>query len=337
MRQAVTGALPRRPARLSGLYLRFTDGPARRRALGRWARRIAHNVRRRYRSPVRLATWNVNSVKQRVERLLPWLEQRSPDVVCLQETKLTDEAFAELLGEELGGSRIRDRDLRGSAVERGRDPLAGRPRGRGTGLSGRTRLSRPGGKGAGGHLRRGAGAQRLRSQRACPGLRPLSLQAAVAGGARAGAREQPARGARVRGPQHRAHRRRRVRSGGLRGPHARDPRRAGGARAAAGARAARRDPRALAERARVHLLGLPGRHVPPGPRHAHRPDAGGRGGQRSGEGGVGGPPGPQGLAPERPRPRDRGPRRGARRRHRAGRTPPSAPARGRKVRLPQSG
>jgi len=51
---------------------------------------------------VRVATWNVNSVKQRVARLLPWLEERRPDVVCLQETKLTDEAFAELLGDELG-------------------------------------------------------------------------------------------------------------------------------------------------------------------------------------------------------------------------------------------
>jgi len=39
----------------------------------------------------------VNSVKQRMPRLLPWLDQRSPDVVCLQETKLTDEAFVELL------------------------------------------------------------------------------------------------------------------------------------------------------------------------------------------------------------------------------------------------
>jgi exodeoxyribonuclease III len=50
---------------------------------------------------VRIATWNVNSIKQRVPRLLPWLDERSPDVVCLQETKLTDEAFAELLGDEL--------------------------------------------------------------------------------------------------------------------------------------------------------------------------------------------------------------------------------------------
>jgi exodeoxyribonuclease III len=50
---------------------------------------------------VRLATWNVNSVKQRVPRLLPWLDERRPDVVCLQETKLADHAFLELLGDEL--------------------------------------------------------------------------------------------------------------------------------------------------------------------------------------------------------------------------------------------
>ncbi len=50
---------------------------------------------------MRVATWNVNSVKQRVPRLLPWLDERRPDVVCLQETKLTDEAFTALLGGEL--------------------------------------------------------------------------------------------------------------------------------------------------------------------------------------------------------------------------------------------
>jgi exodeoxyribonuclease III len=50
---------------------------------------------------VRIATWNVNSVKQRLPRLLPWLDERRPDVVCLQETKLADDAFAELLGSEL--------------------------------------------------------------------------------------------------------------------------------------------------------------------------------------------------------------------------------------------
>jgi exodeoxyribonuclease-3 len=50
---------------------------------------------------VRISTWNVNSVKQRLPRLLPWLDERQPDVVCLQETKLADAAFEELLAKEL--------------------------------------------------------------------------------------------------------------------------------------------------------------------------------------------------------------------------------------------
>jgi exodeoxyribonuclease-3 len=50
---------------------------------------------------MRLATWNVNSVKQRLPRLLPWLDERQPDVVCLQETKLSDDACEELLADEL--------------------------------------------------------------------------------------------------------------------------------------------------------------------------------------------------------------------------------------------
>jgi exonuclease III len=45
---------------------------------------------------------DVNSVnQQRAPRLLPWLDQRQPDVVCLQETKLADDAFTGLLGVEL--------------------------------------------------------------------------------------------------------------------------------------------------------------------------------------------------------------------------------------------
>ncbi len=50
---------------------------------------------------MRVATWNVNSLRQRLPRLLPWLDERRPDVVCLQETKLADDAFTELMGEEL--------------------------------------------------------------------------------------------------------------------------------------------------------------------------------------------------------------------------------------------
>jgi exodeoxyribonuclease-3 len=50
---------------------------------------------------VRIATWNVNSITQRLPRLLPWLDERKPDVVCLQETKLADDKLADLLGSEL--------------------------------------------------------------------------------------------------------------------------------------------------------------------------------------------------------------------------------------------
>jgi exodeoxyribonuclease-3 len=40
-----------------------------------------------------LATWNVNSLKVRLPQLLAWLATRPVDIVCLQETKLTDELF----------------------------------------------------------------------------------------------------------------------------------------------------------------------------------------------------------------------------------------------------
>ncbi len=42
---------------------------------------------------MRITTWNVNSVKQRLGHLLSFLEEASPDVVCLQELKCMDEAF----------------------------------------------------------------------------------------------------------------------------------------------------------------------------------------------------------------------------------------------------
>ncbi len=58
-------------------------------------------MRPRYVVAIRLVTWNVNSVKQRLPRLLPWLDERRPDVLCLQETKVADEAFGELLDDEL--------------------------------------------------------------------------------------------------------------------------------------------------------------------------------------------------------------------------------------------
>ena len=43
----------------------------------------------------------MNSAKIRVPRFLPWLDERKPDVVCLQETKLSNDAFTDLLGAEI--------------------------------------------------------------------------------------------------------------------------------------------------------------------------------------------------------------------------------------------
>jgi len=42
---------------------------------------------------MKVATWNVNSVRARLDRLLAWLERQEPDLVCLQELKVTGEAF----------------------------------------------------------------------------------------------------------------------------------------------------------------------------------------------------------------------------------------------------
>ena len=46
-----------------------------------------------YGSGVRIATWNVNSVKAREARLLEWLARHEHDVVCLQELNLETEKF----------------------------------------------------------------------------------------------------------------------------------------------------------------------------------------------------------------------------------------------------
>ena len=51
---------------------------------------------------MRIATWNVNSIKQRVDNMVAWLKERQPDVVCLQETKCIDEAFPREPFEALG-------------------------------------------------------------------------------------------------------------------------------------------------------------------------------------------------------------------------------------------
>jgi exodeoxyribonuclease-3 len=51
---------------------------------------------------MRIATWNVNSIKQRVDNAVAWLTERAPDIACLQEIKCVDEAFPREPFEALG-------------------------------------------------------------------------------------------------------------------------------------------------------------------------------------------------------------------------------------------
>ena len=51
---------------------------------------------------MRIATWNVNSIKQRLDGATAWLAERAPDLVCLQETKCVDDAFPREAFESLG-------------------------------------------------------------------------------------------------------------------------------------------------------------------------------------------------------------------------------------------
>jgi exodeoxyribonuclease-3 len=45
---------------------------------------------------MKIASWNVNSLRKRQDRLFAWLEATGPDIVCLQETKCTDDQFPAL-------------------------------------------------------------------------------------------------------------------------------------------------------------------------------------------------------------------------------------------------
>ncbi|MBI4366528.1 MAG: exodeoxyribonuclease III [Deltaproteobacteria bacterium] len=51
---------------------------------------------------MRIATWNVNSIRQRLDSLQAWLAERKPDIVCLQEIKCVDEVFPREAFEALG-------------------------------------------------------------------------------------------------------------------------------------------------------------------------------------------------------------------------------------------
>ncbi len=51
---------------------------------------------------MKIATWNINGVKARIDNLTQWLKDSDPDIVCLQEIKTVDEGFPRLEIEALG-------------------------------------------------------------------------------------------------------------------------------------------------------------------------------------------------------------------------------------------
>ena len=59
---------------------------------------------------MRIATWNVNSLKARLVRVEEWLAYASPDIVCMQETKLSDAAFPHMAFSALGYESVHHGD-----------------------------------------------------------------------------------------------------------------------------------------------------------------------------------------------------------------------------------
>ena len=51
---------------------------------------------------VKIASWNVNSVRSRITNILDWLKIENPDILCLQETKVVDKDFPISSFEEIG-------------------------------------------------------------------------------------------------------------------------------------------------------------------------------------------------------------------------------------------
>ena len=133
---------------------------------------------------MRLATWNVNSIRARVDRVADWLERADVDVLAMQETKCADEQFPTMpfaaLGYEVVHCGFNQWNGVAIASRVGLDDVAGRFR----------RVSRRGaaspmrggrrGAGAGRHLRRRAGVEPVHPERPHPGVPALQLQAGMA-------------------------------------------------------------------------------------------------------------------------------------------------------------
>ena len=55
---------------------------------------------------MKVVSWNVNSLRARLERVIGLIERHQPDVLCLQETKLADDSFPREAFERLGYSAV---------------------------------------------------------------------------------------------------------------------------------------------------------------------------------------------------------------------------------------
>ena len=125
---------------------------------------------------MRVVTWNVNSLKARLGRVQRWIEAFSPDVLCLQETKLADDAFPALAFGSLGYDCFHHGEGRWNGVAvlsrvGLEDPVAGFGDGIEPDTDARLAWATCGGR---------AGGVVLRPQRPGAGPRPLPLQARLA-------------------------------------------------------------------------------------------------------------------------------------------------------------
>jgi exodeoxyribonuclease-3 len=67
-----------------------------------WKRWKQSRSGRQLQPTMRIATWNVNSVRTRLDQVLTWLAEERPEVLCLQETKVADDLFPRQAFEDLG-------------------------------------------------------------------------------------------------------------------------------------------------------------------------------------------------------------------------------------------
>ena len=224
---------------------------------------------------MKIATWNINGVKARIDNLTHWLSESAPDIVCLQEIKSVDEQFPRADR----GARLQCRDARPEGLQRRRPPVQA-PLRRGQPRPAGRRCRRAGALHRGGLLdaRRGA-ARRLAlyAERQSDRHRQVRLQARLDGAAGGLGRRPPgpggAAGARRRLQRHPgADRRQEPRGlGHRRAVPAGEP---AGVPPAGPSRLHRRGPRRQRRRWHLHLLGLPGRRLAEEQRHPHRsPDA----------------------------------------------------------------